>query len=119
MQVAIAAAVIAFAILGTGASCAVATHLEETEIEVVSKERLLQLSSSSDGGTSSSLRNFVYTADESYVVEDSLWNGHFRAGTVYARIREGQRCKVTLSGYRFGFFSMYQNIIAADCGGST
>lgn len=110
-------AVIAIAVLVIAANYAIATHIEHADLDVVSKERLIQLSSNSNGGSSSSMRNFVYTADEAYVVEDSLWNGHFLAGTVYAQIQEGHRCRVTLSGYRFGFLSMYQNIIAADCGG--
>jgi hypothetical protein len=101
---------------GTWASYAIATHIEHAEIDVVSKERLVQLSSGKNGSSSSSLKNFVYTADEAYVVEDSLWNGHFLAGTVYAKIHEGQRCRVILSGHRIGFLSMYQNIISADCG---
>lgn len=97
------------------ASIAIQRHLEETTIHVVSKERLLEVSSN-DGKSSSSYKNFVYTDDEAYVVDDSFWNWHFRAGTVYAKIPNGpSTCKVTLSGFRSGFFSMYQNIIAAEC----
>ncbi|MHC2481313.1 hypothetical protein [Rhizobium leguminosarum] len=90
-------------------------HIEHQTIFVESKERLLRISSDKDGNSSSSYRNFVYASDETYVVEDSIFNGHFRAGTVYAQIKEKATCQVTLSGYRIGFLSLYQNIIAATC----
>jgi hypothetical protein len=91
------------------------THIETATIEVVSKERLLNLKTDSDGKSSSTWTNFVYAKDETYVVEDSFWNWHFTARTVYAKLQEGAKCDVTLSGYRLGFLSMHQNIIAADC----
>lgn len=100
---------------GLFASYKITTHTEEATITVESKERLLQVSTSENGSSTSSYKNFVYSEDETYVVQDALWLGHFTAGTIYARIKEGVTCRVTLSGYRFGFLSMYQNIIAADC----
>lgn len=86
-------------------------QVEETTLHVVSKERLANFS---NGETT--YENFVYTDDETYMVADSLWNWHFRARTVWAAIPDdGGTCEVTLSGVRWGFFSMHQNIIAADC----
>lgn len=109
----------ALLIAAIGAICfggyKIQTHLEETTIKVVSKERLLSVKTDSDGKSSSKYQNFVYSESETYVVEDSLWNWHFTAGTVYARVKQGAECKVTLSGYRFGLLSMYQNIISAEC----
>lgn len=101
---------------GLYASYTVSRHTEEATITVRSKERLLRVSSNSDGGSTSSYQNFVYTDDEAYTVQDNLWVGHFNARTVWAKIHEGATCKVTLSGYRIGWLSMSQNIIAADCG---
>lgn len=100
--------------MGTG-SYLIASHTEEAMIDVVSKERLMEVSSHKDTGTRTTYRNFVYTRGEAYVVEDSLWNGHFSSATVYAKIQPNQRCAVVLSGYRLGFFSMFQNIIEAGC----
>lgn len=111
LATAVAAAFIASSLI----SYNIATHIEQKTIVVDGKERLLKVDSS-DGKTSSSYKNFVYAGGEAYVVEDSFWNWHFRAGTVYASLREGATCQVTLAGYRFGFLSMYQNIIAANCG---
>lgn len=86
--------------------------LEDKTITVVSKERLPTFSS--DGGQPTH-ENFVYTDNETYVVKDSFWNFHFKSRTVYAKISDAGTCDVTLSGIRFGFLSMSQNIIAADC----
>lgn len=93
-----------------------ATHIEHKRIFVENKERLLHVSSDKNGSTSS-YQNFVYASDETYVVEDSLWNGHFRAGTVYAQVHDHAFCDVTLAGQRIGFLSLYQNIIAVSCDG--
>lgn len=114
MKVGISAIVAMFIASGVG-SYLIQTNIEHRTIKVASKERLMSISTNDDGGTSSSWTNFVYSDDEAYVVKDSFWNWHFRAGTVYAQIREGATCNVTLSGYRWGFVSMHQNIIAADC----
>lgn len=91
------------------------TNIEHRVIKVASKERLMSISTNTDGGTSSKWTNFVYSDDETYVVKDSLWNWHFRSRTVYAQIEVGATCRVILSGYRWGFLSMHQNIISADC----
>lgn len=96
------------------ASYTIATHLERKTITVQSKERLMQVSTT-DGKTTTTYRNFVYASDETYAVQDSLWNGHFMSATVYAKMREGATCDVLLSGYRVGFLSMFQNIIEAEC----
>jgi hypothetical protein len=86
-------------------------QLEETTLQVVSKERLTNFRNNE-----TTHENFVYTDDETYVVADSFWNWHFRARTVWAEIPdEGGTCRVTLSGVRWGFLSLHQNIIAAEC----
>jgi hypothetical protein len=92
----------------------ISQNVEHLQINVVSKERLMKVSSS-EGNTKTSFENFVYTDTETFKVEDNLWHWHFRAGTVYAQIHEGATCNVTVVGYRWGFLSMYQNIIAANC----
>lgn len=104
------------AIIGAAvfASYKIQTHIETKTIEVVSKERLMSVSST-DGKTKTKFENFVYSEDEVYWVRDSIWNWHFRAMTVYASIPESGTCEVTLSGYRWGYLSMAQNIIDADC----
>ena len=92
----------------------ISQNVEHIQIKVVSKERLMKVSSS-EGNTKTSFENFVYTDTETFKVEDNLWHWHFRSGTVYAKIRVGATCNVTAVGYRWGFLSMYQNIIEARC----
>ena len=112
------AGVVAGAVVIVGLSAAsffIQRTIETRTIEVTGKERLMSVSSS-EGNTKTEFKNFVYAKSDSYRVKDSFWNWHFRAGTVYAQIPEdGGSCVVTLSGVRWGFLSMYQNIIAAEC----
>lgn len=107
--------VLAIAAIFGAISYSIQSHIEKTEINVTSKERLLSVTNDGKGNTSSTYRNFVYTDNETYVVKDSVWNGHFTSATVYARVKIGSRCKVTLAGYRVGFLSMFQNIIEVEC----
>lgn len=108
---------IAFLVLAVafmGVSYSISTHTERTTLTIAGKERLMKVSST-ESGTSTSYENVVYTDDEVYVVQDSLWLGHFTSATIYARIHVGETCDVLLSGYRFGFLSMKQNIVEANC----
>lgn len=91
------------------------THTETVTINVVEKERIAKTSSDSDGKVSTRIENNVYSETETYEVSDNLWLWHFTSGTVYASIKEGQTCDVTLSGYRVGILSWRQNIIKAEC----
>jgi hypothetical protein len=92
-----------------------ALHINEGRIQVVSKERLLKIQSDGDGNTYSRQEYWVTASDDLYRVQDSFLQWHFHSGRVYASIVEGAKCNVTLQGYRIGFLSMFQNIIAADC----
>jgi len=93
----------------------ISQNVENKQIQVISKERLMKLSKDNEGNTRTSYKNFIYTEDETYTVEDSIWHWHFRAGTIYAKLKENTTCNVKVVGYRWGFLSMYQNIIEADC----
>lgn len=106
---------VVFVAIGMGASFAIQRTIEHKTIEVQSKERLMSISTTDEGKSKTSYQNFVYSDDETYVVQDSFWNWHFRAATVYAKIPDKGICEVTLSGVRWGFLSMYQNIIVANC----
>jgi len=104
-----------FLIFVGSAGYIVQSHIETKDIHVVSKERLMKLETDNDGKSTTSYKNFVYSTDETYIVEDSFWNWHFTAGTVYARVQPNETCRVKLAGYRIGFISMYQNIIEVTC----
>lgn len=106
----VAGAVSGFIGLCSIPSILIQRHTQEVTLQVDRTERLYARMANGR------YKNFVYAEDEIYEVRDSLWNGHFRSQTVFASIpEEGGTCKVTLSGYRAGFLSMTENIIAAEC----
>ena len=88
-------------------------YITQETIFVVSKERLPVFSKDSQN----TFMSYVYSDKETYVVQDSLLNGHFTSSTVYAKVRENSECDATLSGHRIGFLSWYKNIIQIDCHG--
>jgi len=61
------------------------------------------------------------TADrtvEVYQISESLLHGSFSTATLYAQLNIGQKYQFKVSGYRSGFFSMFQNIVAIDTANS-
>lgn len=112
----IGGALAAVLILGAAAfSISSALHLEAATINVITKERLQSIGTNSEGKVSSTQEFWVYTDQDSYRVQDSLLQWHFYSGKVYAQVKEGATCDVTLQGYRIGFLSMMQNIIEVEC----
>ncbi len=110
----IVGAVSSIIIAAVCSSAYIQKRIEHAEIVVTGKERVSVVESDRDGKTKTEIHSYVYAENEMYIVEDSAWNWHFTSGTVYAKINTG-KCHVTLSGIRWGLFSMYQNIIDADC----
>lgn len=107
----VAIAFVAAATLGVSS----ALHIEKTTINVVSKERLQKIISDSDGKITSMQEYWVYSDEDTYRVADSFIQWHFYSGQVYAEVKEGAICDVTLQGYRIGLLSMMQNIIEVEC----
>lgn len=109
-------ALTAVALIGSvGLSVASSLHIEKATINVVSKERLQKITSDSDGKITSRQEYWVYSDEDTYRVADSFIQWRFYSGQVYAEVKEGATCDVTLQGYRIGFLSMMQNIIEVDC----
>lgn len=52
----------------------------------------------------------VSCGNEVYKIEDLLWKGKFDSSNIYANLKVGKKYKLTVTGYRFGYFSSYQNI---------
>ena len=48
--------------------------------------------------------------DEVYQVSDLMFKGKFDSANIYAGLKKGKKYKIKVTGYRFGFFSSYQNI---------
>ena len=53
----------------------------------------------------------VYTDKGIMKLEDDLMRGNWESSDVYGRLKSDSTYTFTVSGYRFGFFSMYPNII--------
>lgn len=48
--------------------------------------------------------------DEVYQISDLLFKGKFDSANIYARLKKGKKYKIKTTGYRWGWFSSYQNI---------
>ena len=45
-----------------------------------------------------------------YKVEDLLFKGKFNSADIYGNLKEGKTYEITVTGFRLGYFSEYQNI---------
>ncbi len=45
-----------------------------------------------------------------YKVSDLLFKGKFNSADIYGNLEIGKKYKITTTGYRWGYFSEYQNI---------
>lgn len=48
--------------------------------------------------------------DEVYQISDLMFKGKFDSANIYAKLKKGKKYKLKTTGYRFGWFSSYQNI---------
>ena len=94
-----------------GGSYYVSSVKEVMTVDTTGKERRMKVQ---DGNTT--YDNFVYTDQGVFVVQDSFWNLHFTSSSVWNDIpNEPATCDIVAVGLRVGFFSMFQNIISAEC----
>ena len=103
-------------ILGLGVISSVVFSFNDTDytIAVTDKERIYEGS-----GNTSSSKYLVFGDDEngnSFVFEntDCFIRGKWNSSNIQGRLKEGNRYKVTVVGYRVSCFSMYQNIIKIE-----
>lgn len=52
----------------------------------------------------------VNCGGNTYKVSDLLWKGKFDSADIYGNLEVGKEYEITVSGYRMGYFNMYQNI---------
>ncbi len=52
----------------------------------------------------------VSCGDEVYKITDLFFKGKFDSSNIYANLKVDKKYKLTVTGYRFGYFSSYQNI---------
>ncbi|MCI8346600.1 MAG: hypothetical protein HFJ12_01450 [Bacilli bacterium] len=54
---------------------------------------------------------YLVSCDEQvYKISDLFFKGKFDSSNIYAKLKIGKKYKLTVTGYRFGYFSSYQNI---------
>lgn len=52
----------------------------------------------------------VSCGNEVYKISDLFFKGKFDSSNIYANLKVNKKYKLTVTGYRFGYFSSYQNI---------
>lgn len=82
-------------------------HTSTVSATVTGKERVTQMT----GKDNFESFYLVYTDKGTMKLEDDVLRGNWYSSDVYGRLQEGTTYMFTVSGYRFGFFSMYPNII--------
>lgn len=80
------------------------TTEEWIEVTVVGKEAVTH---------NKKTQYLVFTEDETFECEDSLYHGKFNSSDVYGRIKPG-RYRMRVEGWRIPLFSVYRNIIEAQ-----
>lgn len=54
---------------------------------------------------------YLVSCDEKvYKITDLFYKGKFDSSNIYAKLKKGKKYKLTVTGYRNGYFSSYQNI---------
>lgn len=81
------------------------TYGNEQTIECTVKDKWTKRTSSNGSDL-----YLVSCDDEVYEISDLMFKGKFDSANIYAGLEKGKKYKITVTGFRFGFFSMYQNI---------
>jgi len=50
-----------------------------------------------------------------FQITDTIVKMRFDSSNLYARLKEGQNCRIKTQGWRFPLFSDYKNILEANC----
>lgn len=58
----------------------------------------------------------IFTEGEVFENTDSLLRLKFNSSDVYGQIAAGKTCTFLVNGWRFPIFSMYRNVLEANCG---
>lgn len=93
---------------GCVASCAgyqYGTVQDDIVVTVDSKESV------ASGGSSEYL---LFTENEVFTIDDTLFHGRWDSSDWYAKIDEGETYKFKVYGWRVPFMSMYRNVISME-----
>jgi hypothetical protein len=84
-------------------------HTETFTTKVTSKERITKKS-----GDNIESFYLVYTDIGTLKLEDDVLRGNWESSDVYGKLKNDSSYTFTTTGYRFGLFSMYPNIIGVQ-----
>jgi len=85
-------------------------HTETFTSKVTGKERITEQSGKDN------IKSFylVYTDRGTLKLEDDVLRGNWESSDVYGKLKDDSSYTFTTTGYRFGLFSMYPNIIGVQ-----
>jgi hypothetical protein len=84
-------------------------HTETFISKVTSKERITKKS-----GDNIESFYLVYTDKGTLKLEDDVLRGNWESSDVYGKLKNDSSYTFTTTGFRFGLFSMYPNIIGVQ-----
>lgn len=79
-------------------------YQNEETIEITVKDKYIKRSGEND------LYLVVSSSGDAYKIEDLLWKGKFNSTDLYNQLDIGSKYKITITGVRLQYFSMYKNI---------
>lgn len=102
--IAIISGIIILGILGFGIYCATIDYQNEETIEITIKDKYIKKYNNND--------TYLVVSEngETYKIEDLLFKGKFNSTDLYNQLDIGKTYKITITGIRLQYFSMYKNI---------
>lgn len=93
---------VAFILFGTTGCVG---YMNEQTVECTVEEKWIKRTSSEGSDL-----YLVSCGGKVYKVADLLFKGKFNSADIYANLKVGKKYKLSTTGYRWSFFSEYQNI---------
>lgn len=90
--------------IGFAIYCSTVEYQNEETIEIVVKDKYIKRSGNTD------LYLVVSEDNETYKIEDLLFKGKFNSTDLYNQLEIGKKYRITTTGIRLQYFSMYKNI---------
>lgn len=78
-------------------------YMNERQVTCTVQDKWVKRSNGDD-------KYLVQCDDDVYKITDLLWYGKFDSSDIYARLKKNHKYKLTVTGYRWRYFSEYPNI---------
>lgn len=95
---------IILAIVGVFVYFGTIEYQNEQTIEITVKDKYVKRDGESD------IYLVASEAGDTYKITDLLWKGKFNSTDLYNQLTIGEKYKITITGVRLQYFSMYKNI---------